>query len=103
MRAGGVRVLAGARSVAQIVKKSATRMTRVVLPLNNGRDGKGFASENGIKNPWVVIFNLWVVQKYPADALKDRADALNNPAVAPNNPADGLQFRRMRQIIGRMV
>jgi hypothetical protein len=69
--------------------------------LNNGRDDKGFAPENGIKYLWVVIFNLWLVPKYPADAPNDPANVSNNSAVVLNNPTDGLQFRRIRQIIGR--
>jgi hypothetical protein len=74
----------------------------VVLAWNNGRADTGFLPENGIKNPWVVIFNLAVAPNNPADAIFNPADALNNPAVVTNNPADGRQFRRMRQKIGRM-
>jgi hypothetical protein len=93
--------MAGSRLLPQNVKKLVRRMTGVVLPLNNEHGGKGFAPENEIKNPWVVIFNLWFVPKNPADALNDPANVSNNAADVPNNPTDGLQFRRMRQIIGR--
>jgi hypothetical protein len=62
----------------------------VVLVWNNGRADTGFLPENGINNPWFVIFNLADVPNNPADAIFNPADAPNNPADVIFNPADGL-------------
>ena len=83
-----VPVRAGSRLFPRIVKKLARQMTWIVLLWNNERPCKEFSLKNGIKNPWVVIFNLAVVPN-------NRADAINNPADVPKDPADDPDIRRL--------
>ena len=85
-----------ALNIPRIVKKLATRRTRVVWSWNIEAAAAGFWLENGINNPWVAIFNLAVVPNNPADALKDPADAINNPADVPKDRADDPDIRRLR-------